>query len=110
MPQLDVTDKPRIECSCLQDEHIVTPPRGAFCGRRSWRLCYFDSSNRGATRDTLGARALRGQGIVIHNKDVLVRRYRQEGKWTVICVVILKDRMDENGSCRTCRGRGLSLG
>jgi hypothetical protein len=110
IPQLDETDKPRVECSCLKDEHTVTPTRGPFRRRRSWRLCHLDSSNRGVTRDALRARALRGQGIVVHHKDVLIRGSRQEGKWAVIGIVILKDRMVENGSRRTRSGRGLSLG
>src|SRR6267154_493381 len=108
MPQLDVTDKPRVECSCLEDEHTVTPSGRPFRGPRSWRLCYFDTSNRGATRDALRARGLRSQGIVVHHKDVLTRGSRQEGKRAVIGVVILKDRMVENGSRRTRSRWGLS--
>ena len=110
MSQLDATDKPRVECSRLEDEHIITPPREPFRGPRSWRLCYFDSSNRGATRDALRARALRCQGIVVHHKDVLILGSRQEGKWAVVGVVILKDRMVENWSRRARSRRGLSLG
>ena len=107
--QLDVTDKPRVECSCLEDERIVTPPKRPLRRRRSWSFCYFDSSSRGATRDALRARALRGQGIVVHHKDVLIRGSGQEGKWTVIGVVILKDGMVKNWSRRTRGRRRLSL-
>ena len=76
MPQLDLTDKPRVKGSCFEDEHIVTPPREPFRGPRPWRLCYFDSSDRGATRDALRACALRRQGIVVHYKDLLIRGSR----------------------------------
>ncbi|SRR6266849_7049934 len=110
MTQLDVSDEPRVECSCLEDKHTITPPREPFRGPRSWRLCYFDSSDRGATRDALRARALRGQGIVVHHEDLFIRGSRQELEWTVIDVVILKDRMVENWSRRTRSRPWLSLG
>jgi len=43
-----------------------------ICGSRSGGICYFDTGNGRATRDTLRARKCRVQGIVIQHQDLFV--------------------------------------